>query len=483
MAFTEFCCRSGGSNLNAGTRTGNSTEPGTSASFTYASGNWVASTGVFTVASGNPSTDGVAAGDFASVYADGSTVTGFVGRVTAVTSTTITVSLTAKAGTAPTDGTGNRTLKIGGAWQGPNGTSGFPFGFILNTLTNSTGERPRVNFKNDATYSISAAITHNVASGDFIQFQGYTSAYGDGGRAKIDGGTSGASYVLLTVGGAAQFVMITDFEFCNNGATGSADGTLLNAVLHRVVCHDVRGSGLVPNNTGMVWTECEAYACNQSNTANKGGFAYGGTMGAFVRCIAHDNTGSNTRGFYINGDVRTLLNCIAESNGSHGFDLSSVANVSNMYSGNDAYNNGGDGMRITTSGSMNARIENSNFVKNGGYGLNLSGGNRHGHLRNNGFGAGTQANTSGTINYPTLWMGEVSGTVTYASDVTPWVDPANGDFRINLAAAKAAGRGSFTQTQASYSGTVGYPDIGAAQSQGSSSGGVRSVNIRGGADQ
>ena len=101
MAYTEFCCRSGGSNLNAGTRLGDSTEPGTSASLTYANGTWVASTGVFSIAIGNPVTDGVAVGDFASVYANGSTVTGFVGRVTARDTTTITVSLTAKSGTPP----------------------------------------------------------------------------------------------------------------------------------------------------------------------------------------------------------------------------------------------------------------------------------------------------------------------------------------------------------------------------------------------
>src|SRR4051812_30524080 len=119
MAFTEFACRSGGSNLNAGTRTGSSTVPGTSADFTYASGTWVSATGVFTVASGNPSSDGVAVGDFASVYADGASVTTLVGRVTARTTTTITVSTSALSGTT-TDGTSNRTLKIGGAWKGPN---------------------------------------------------------------------------------------------------------------------------------------------------------------------------------------------------------------------------------------------------------------------------------------------------------------------------------------------------------------------------
>lgn len=466
MAYTEFCCRSGGSNLNAGTRTGNSTEPGVSASFTYASGSWVSATGVFTVASGNPSADGVAVGDFASVYADGASVTTLIGRVTAVSSTTITVSLAAKAGTT-TDGTSNRTLKIGGAWQGPNGSSGFPFGFVLNTLTNATGERPRVNFKNDATYAITAAITHNVVNGDYITFRGYTSSYADGGRFKIDGGTTGASYTLLTVGGAAQWVLIEDMELCNNGATGSADGATLNAQLNRVVCHDVRGSGLVCGSNSAIWEECEAYACNQSNTASKGGFAYGGTMNAFVRCIAHDNTGSNTRGFFINGTVQSMQNCIADSNGSHGIEIAGTTATQIHVSGCDCYNNGGDGLRITTAGALHVQIANCNFVKNSAWGLNLSGGNRHGHIWNSGFGTGTQANASGTVSYPTLWMGEASGLVNYAADTLPWADAPNGDFRISLAAAKAAGRGSFLQTQSGHAGTVGYPDIGAGQSQAS----------------
>src|SRR5437667_2887639 len=143
--FTNFACRASGSNLNAGTRTGNTTVPGTAAALTYASGTWVQSTGVFTVASGNPSTDGLVAGDFASVYPDAATVTPFVGRVTASSATTITVSLTAKMGTAPVDGTTNTTLKIGGAWKGPNGTSAFPFNLVDLSLTDAAGDFPRVN--------------------------------------------------------------------------------------------------------------------------------------------------------------------------------------------------------------------------------------------------------------------------------------------------------------------------------------------------
>ena len=129
----------------------------------------------------------------------------------------------------------------------------------------------------------------------------------------------------------------------------------------------------------------------------------------------------------------------------------------------DSYNNGGDGWRtITNTGTV--YFENSNFIKNGGYGINVDTGNRNGFAVNCGFGAGTQANTSGTINVAAGQIEEI-GTVTYADDKTPWVDPANGDFRISIGAAKGQGRGTYTQTAASYSGTVGYPDIGAAQSK------------------
>lgn len=463
MPFTEMCARSGGSNLNSGTRTGNSTVPGTAADFTYTGLTWVQATRTLTRATGSFVTDGFAVDDFVSIYPDAATVSPYIAAITTVTGTTIVTSATRKAGTAPVDGTANTSVKLGGAWKGPNAAENFPFGFILNTLTNAAGDRPRVNFKNDATYSITAAITHNMVNHEYIQFQGFTTSYADGGRCIIDGGTTGASYVLLTIGGAAQWIILEDFEFQNNGATGSADGTLLSANCRRVVCHDVRGSGLVPNADQVIWQECEAYSCNQSNTANKGGFAYGGTILGFVRCIAHDNTGSNTRGFYINGNVRFMENCIADSNGNHGIEIAGIAAGTNRIFGCDLYNNGGSGLRFTTTGSAGLLIANNNFVKNATYGMDLTGGPRHGWLSNNGYGSGTQANTSGQNNLAAVNGLTVSGAVTYATDVTPWTDPANGDFRVSLAAAKGAGRGSFLQTQASYAGTLGYPDIGAAQ--------------------
>lgn len=464
MAFTEFCCRSGGSNLNAGTRTGNSTEPGTSADFTYASGTWVASTGVFTVASGNPSTDGVAAGDFASVYADGSTVTGFVGYVTNVTSTTITVSLTVKSGTAPTDGTGNRTLKIGGAWQGPNGTDNFPFGFVTNTLMNAANNFPRVNLKNDQTYSVSTQVA--ASQNGPIWWQGYTSSYGDLGKFTITNSVAGGTAAFV-VSGASNWVL--DFIQTSTATTGAGDGIVTNSGgfvhLIRCVVHTVRGDGININITGCAAIECEVYNANLNNTSGDAAFKLGGASSYFIRCVAHDNTGSNGVGFIGGAGTQAgqaFIDCISDSNGSHGFFYQGRDN--GYFFNCDAYNNGGSGFRIIANTvPIDIYMENCNSFKNSVYGIDIGATTSNVYITNQSYGSGTQANTSGTIN-GTNNVVEIDST-TYPADTTPWVDPANGNFSINHSSAKGTGRGTFTQTAASYGGTVGYPDRGAAQHQ------------------
>jgi hypothetical protein len=425
---------------------------------------------VFTVASGNPSADGVAVGDFASVYADGATVTTLVGRVTARTTTTITVSTTAKSGTT-TDGTSNRTVKIGGAWAGPSGTSGFPFTLVSSSLQNASSELPRVNFKNDATYSITAAISCGTTGP--VCYRGYTTSYGDSGRFTIDGGTSGASYVLLTFTLNNQWI-----ENCilqNNGATGSATGLQMSGggarcLVINVVVNNVRGAG-ISLTSGSVCEECETYACNQSNTSGLGGIMC--STGTLIRCISHDNSGSNNCGFIVGsgGVSPKLIQCIADTNGMDGFSLATTVGAVELVSC-DTYNNVRDGIRNSSAGNSFTLIESCNCVKNGGYGVNISSvvSTAVTLIRSCGFGAGTQVNTLGQTNGTTYAV--VTGSVTYASDSNPWVDPANGDFRISLAAAKGAGRGTFTQTASSYTGTVGYPDIGAAQHQDSGGGGI-----------
>lgn len=457
MAYTEFYCNfSTGSNLNAGSGTG-------APLATYTSGNWVNGTRVFTVASGNPVTDGVAVGDFVSVYADGASApTGFVGRVTARDATTITVSATVSFGTNPSNGTGNRTLVVGGAWKGPDGASGFPFNSVTAAVTDASGNPVRVNFKNNASYAITAAITHATLG---VTFQGYTTSPGDGGKATIDGGSAGASYVLLT--SATNPSHWVDFIFQNNGATGSAAGVTaaVGSVFERCVFHDFRGAGLTMS-SGAVCVECEAYACNASNSANLGGFVVtSSSAGYFKRCISHNNSGSNSRGFVLQGNNGgghpSVEGCIADTNGSHGFDC----NAAGVYAFSQcvAYSNGGDGIRSSGSSSY-LWIENCHFESNGttgtGYGVNNSTPSTVSPQRL--VNCSFYDNETGEVNNVNAsWR---TDNITFSS--SPLADPANGNFTMSAAGGLGTGRGAFTQTSG-YAGTsLSRPDIGAVQAAG-----------------
>lgn len=450
--YTEFYCQNGGSNLNAGSTTNNT------ATYTSASGNWAQATKVFTPTDGvNPSLT-VSVGDFASVYVNGSTVSGFIGRITAVqnaTNGTITVNGTF-CGAAPANQTGTATIKVGGAWLGPNAASGFPF-----TLTSygnqrdTTSHAARCNLKNDQTYSVTASFSMNTSGAPAVM-QGYSSSVGDGGKATYDGGTSTGTIMSATGPGGNIFA---DLVFKTSISSGTTDLVTSGQVSNWIRCvfTGSRNNGLNATITGVTAIECEAYNNNTANTASKAGFVSNGAT--FLRCVSHDNTGSNSAGFLVIAGPTYIQNCIADTNGGIGISITAnsvngLISVQNC----DIYNNGSDGINIASGAANPVWIENTNFIKNTGAGINNVSVIISGFAYNGGYGAGTQANgSSDTINNLTK-----TGTVTYGSNLTPWVDPANGDFRINLPAAYNAGRGSFTETAASYSGTVGYQDIGAA---------------------
>jgi hypothetical protein len=466
MPFAEFCCRSGGSNMNGG-GLASGAEPGTSAAYTSTNGNWNG-TATFTPTDGSTPASSVNVGDWASVYIDGATTPVYIARVTTVAAGAngvITLSTTAKSGTAPTSSATARTIKVGGAWLGPNGAVGFPFGFLVaQSMLSVAGNTPRVNFKNDQTYTISAAMTHSTQGP--IVWQGYTTTFGDLGRAVINGGTTGVSYVLLTLGSVDMIV--ADFIFDHNGATGASAGATFGSLrnqVNRCVFRNMVGAGAGEG----LYVECEAYGNNTANGA-QGGFVSTGAVLWCINCISHDNAGSNSNGFYTQSVDFVMLNCIAAHNGKHGFDVNNITGHIILDSC-DAYNNAQSGLRKEGGSSCPALIRNSNFVKNGAWGIDFSGSAAgiEGTLYNNGFGGvGTQQNGSGTINGGAVY--EV-GRVTYAANVTPWVDPANGDFRVNLAAAQGKGRGAFTSLMAGFSGTVAFPDIGAGQDDSSAGGG------------
>jgi hypothetical protein len=468
-AFTEFYCDntagSAGSNVFSG-----STSSATPIYSSF-SGTWDG-TSVFTPTDGSTPANTVTSGDFVSIYTNAVVLTGYIVRVSTVAAGVngaITCSTASLAGTSPGANTGGMTLRDGGCWHGPGtrdqlGGSGgktnyFPFDLVAGTLTNTSSQFPRINIKTGTTYNITNAITHSLSGP--IRFQGYTTNPGDGGKATIDGGSTGAAYILLTASGAN--VDFIDLIFSHNGSTSTANGVSLGneCTLNRVVVNNIRNTGIVLSGTADYAIECETYACNSANSVSQAGMSISGNSSTAIRCISHDNTLANTSGFIVSGNGDVLINCISDTNGKDGVTASGVSGVA--LTSCDFYNNTGSGVDLTGSSSSAIVIQNCNFVKNTAFGINSSGSAlRNGFLINNGFGTGTQTNSSGGIG-PTAGALMEYGSVTYAADVTPWSDPANGNFSIILSAAKASGRGTFTETAASYSGTIGHPDIGAAQ--------------------
>jgi hypothetical protein len=458
--YTEFYCQNGGSNVNAGSTTNNT------AAYTSTNGNWSTATNIFTPTDGSTPASTVSVGDFVSIYLDGATTGVFIARVTAVAAGInggITVSSTAKAGIAPSTLATGRSLKAGGAWQGPNAAIAFPFSLAtMGSAVNTSSHQVRVNFKNDQTYSITAAISPSSTAGN-TTYQGYTSTVGDLGKATL------TSTVAVLNWGSTNAPKMVDLIFVTTAVAGTTNmcqsSSTPGALWLRCVFKASRGSGLVAG-SGTQIIESEFYDCNKSNTATSGSIEFSSSsgIGSVSYCVIHDATGGSNNGIYISASAAVYIcNTIFDTLGLNGIKIDTGATAAYVIQGCDFYNNGGDGINVVV--PVNLTITNCNFIKNTGWGIRTTQSQAGGQISNCGYGSGTQANGSGDTSIAGGFGTEV-GKVTYASNLTPWVDPANGDFRINLAAANFAGRGVFTETQLYTSpNTVGFPDIGAAQSK------------------
>lgn len=447
MGFTNFCCRSGGSNLNAGTRTGDTTEPGTAAAFTYASGN-SDGTSLFTAPGGsNPQTDGVAVGDWGSVYLNAATVAVFIGRVTAVSTTTITFSTTNKSGTFPVSGTGTVTCKIGGAWAGPTGATTFPISFMTNTAINGSAQPVRINMKSDQTYTRTSAMSGPTAA---VNVEGYTTSYGDGGFATL---TSSSPIVILTMNAGGK---VKHLKISSTTGTGTSANVVMNtssATLERCEVTGARGNGITITATVNV-IGCEVYNCNIANTAGAGGISAGGTGAHIADCFVHDNAGVNNCGFQVSAPTR-IIRCVSESNGLAGLRCAAFGVL--LIENCDFYNNAGDGINFNAVTGY-AIVRNCNFIKNGGWGINGTNLAYTLDIINCAFGAGTMANTSGQTTGNAI---NAVGIITYPTDFNPYCDSLNGNFTLKALEYLDAGYNNFVQRAASYAGSTQELPIGA----------------------
>ncbi len=335
------------------------------------------------------------------------------------------------------------------------------------SLKNASLDQVRINICNNQTYTMTAALALTTLGNGVLQ--GFASSVGDLGKATFSTNLNSASN--FTWSGAVNATFI-DLIFVCTAVTNANHLVLSTATVDsvwiRCVFHGARGLGFGQvASAGTIYAiECEAYDCNKSNTANTGAFVTSNTVqgcGMYCyNCYSHDNTsGTGAHGWSVtnNGNL-ILVNCIADTNAGSGVLLAATSGGL-MCMNCNFYNNTGDGITIShTAANVWPVLINNNFLLNAGKGVNVTTASQGGILYNNGRGAGTQAN--GGVDVLSCVV-DTSTDITYASNVTPWNAPTTGDFRTILAAAKGVGRGVFTETDGTNTGTIGYPDIGAAQ--------------------
>ena len=443
MAFAEFYMQTTGSNLNSGSTSSDS------ASVTETNGDWGnAAANRFTAASGTPFS-GVSVGDWASIYLDASTTTGYVAKVTAVNGggASIDLSGTVKLGTAPSTGASGRSCKIGGAWASP---------VPIHTFGATTAaESTCINIK-AGTYTLSAALTFNiVATGSFpVWYRGYNTTPGD-----LDAGSTSLSYPVLSGGSntmttTGQYAIFSGISFLaaragsclvQSGATSNGirfkrcrfENTYANAAAAAVNISTIVGS----------FVECWFKVTSSATTCITGS----GSI-ELTGCYLEGAGGATTTGIGTTG-ATFVQSCTIRGFGSHGIVTSNINNI--RISGCTISGNGGDGIRIggASAASQFRQIIGNLLRSNGGYGINNSGGAINVELSSNAYYNNTSGQKNGFGDYPEF------GAITESSD--PCV--SSSDLHL-IPSASGAGAGIPGQWE-NVSGMIAYPDIGAWQRQ------------------
>lgn len=448
MPYTEYCAKTGGSKLNAGTLNGSSTEPPNTPFASYSSGSWANPT--FTVSSGNPVADGVTVGMFAALNSGGPEAL-YIARITAVTATTISLD---SNGWGAIPGAGTYNLRVGGAWPPPSGSDWWPFTLATgsNGAKNAAGMPVRVNIKSPGSpinITGGATVSNN---GNNVTYQGYGSTYGDGTKVHFLGPDTGASFTMLNFTAANR--IFVDLHWDRNGDSGTSDLIVFSNAnaIYRCRFSRSRRRGL-SNINSTIAIECMFDQNNLSNSADAAGFHNSGTHAFLLRCVGVNNPGSNTDGF--GGSSYYAVNCIAANNGRRGFNTSNGVLVNCC-----AFSNGGSGVWYND----RIYVENTNILKNGGFGFQANNPSSvFPVIRKVGYGTGNMANTSGAVDSGHINAANETDAFFYPPGVAPWHNVAADDYRIIHELATNTGRGLFHPDFASVN--IGYPDVGAVARQ------------------
>lgn len=194
---------------------------------TYTGGDWNATTDTYTAPVGSDFT-GVANGQYAALFHDGDTtpITNqyLVGPISNLNAGARTFVLNSTGrvllGTEVATGSGNRSVKIGGAWGPPSGTNGFPLNFFTSTFA-TTATNPAVLWiKSDVVMQMTSNIT---IAGTNIIIEGYETTPGDlsVNRPKISGKTVAVDSAFLLVTTTGTGIALRNIWFDGNFSTAT----------------------------------------------------------------------------------------------------------------------------------------------------------------------------------------------------------------------------------------------------------------------
>lgn len=321
-------------------------------------------------------------------------------------------------------------------------------GGALNTIGKAVGVAVGSNtiwVKASATYTITSTLTLSFASNNnATQINGYTTTRGDNGQATIACSTN--SVHIWTLNSGANDFVFRNIKITNTAGT-PGDGyhfsgspnyeiALINCYISGCnfgVNASNSGAGYTPN---LLVDSCEITACKVDGVSNA---QYSSILNSYI----HGNTGCGVK-LPTAGTVTFICNCVIKSNaGAAGVFFTSNQQGCITIINCCLINNAGDGYQ--TQGSSTTlpafTIQNCIIDSNGGFGINSTTGvsSAWGPLfRNNAFGSGGTANTSG--NYSSGLTGD-SADVTLTGD--PFNNRSGGDFSLNgTAGAGAACKGA-----------------------------------------
>jgi hypothetical protein len=475
--FTEFYIQNNGDNRNSGS------DSNASPKYSSVTGNWVSATSFTPTDGSNPVAAGVATGDYMAVMPDGAASTPYIVRISAVDNLPngrITVNSNFSSGVVPVS-SATTTVRVGGAWKGPSGAVLFPWsintGSAFQSCTDIVGHRVRFNFKNDQTYSVSALFTISMQS---IVIQGFTSTPGDGGKATLASSQTAASRCFDAANQSTAFIDMV-FQYTGSASIVSdivqSSGT--NILFLRCVFRDASNYGLNQTGSGgMVFViECEAYNCNRAQI-DGGGFVNANNFAWFHQCYSHDHVAGISGKFscayaaFGSSSVMHMSNCIGDSC-AYGIKLFGVSPYGQLIITNcDFYNMTADAILfvpLNTTGNGYNYVANCNFVLIGGKAINnLTQGSQSGGGSGGGIAAGIMYNCGRYMvaGGPDVLGSIMDGGNNFIYPSSPYRNAPAGDFSLLQTVGLNSGRSFFTQTLGGKGGTVGYPDVGAAQALG-----------------